>query len=165
MIRDQRFGLMVFGLIVVLAAANFIIFTRQAILDTGRRVLIDIQPRDPRSLIQGDYMQLRFDRRNFPQGNVTSGLPWSGVMIMELDEKGVASYLRMDDGTSLGERQLRLRFQGRARGQVKFASDTFFFQEGAADRFSRAPYAILRVDDTGRAVLEGLADMDGKTIE
>lgn len=162
---DSRSYLVVFGLLLVLGVANHGIWTRQAILDDGRRVLIDIRPSDPRSLVQGDYMQLRIDWRNFPDQKMAENQPWSGVMIVELDERGVAKFQRMGDSAPPTDNQLRLRFAGRLNGRLKFMADTFFFQEGRADRFARATYAVLRVAEDGKAVLQGVADEKGETIQ
>lgn len=48
------------GLLLALAVANRGIVQRERILSDGRVVLMELQPVDPRSLMQGDYMALRF---------------------------------------------------------------------------------------------------------
>ena len=48
------------GLLAALAVANQGIFQRERILADGRIVLLELEPVDPRSLMQGDYMALRF---------------------------------------------------------------------------------------------------------
>lgn len=161
----RRAGAVIFGLLLVLGVANYLIVTREQILEQGRRVLLDINPSDPRSLVQGDYMRLRFDNRNFPPADQMKQYPHAGVVIMELDDKGVANFLRLDDGAALGDNQVRLRFKGRHRfGRLKYTADTFFFQEGLADRFAGAAFAVLRVMPDGMAVMQGLADEQGETI-
>ena len=48
------------GLLLALAVANHGIFKRERILSDGRVLLLELAPVDPRSLMQGDYMALRF---------------------------------------------------------------------------------------------------------
>lgn len=48
------------GLLLALVVANHGIVQRERILSVGRVLLLELQPVDPRSLMQGDYMALRF---------------------------------------------------------------------------------------------------------
>src|SRR5690606_10833586 len=49
------------GLLLILAVVNVGIWQRERILATGRTVVLALAPVDPRSLMQGDYMALRFE--------------------------------------------------------------------------------------------------------
>jgi uncharacterized membrane-anchored protein len=48
------------GLLATLAVANHGIVQRERILSDGQVVLLELEPADPRSMMQGDYMRLRF---------------------------------------------------------------------------------------------------------
>ena len=48
------------GLALVLAVANGSIWQREQLLGSGRVVILELAPVDPRSLMQGDYMALTF---------------------------------------------------------------------------------------------------------
>ncbi|MFZ2755004.1 MAG: GDYXXLXY domain-containing protein [Lysobacteraceae bacterium] len=48
------------GLLLALVVVNHGIVQRERILSDGRVLLLELQPVDPRSLMQGDYMALRF---------------------------------------------------------------------------------------------------------
>ncbi len=48
------------GLLLALVVANHGIVQRERILSDGRVLLLELQPVDPRSIMQGDYMALRF---------------------------------------------------------------------------------------------------------
>ena len=56
--------------LLVLAAANWSILLRERLLTEGRVVLLELAPVDPRSLMQGDYMALRFKAANDALGEV-----------------------------------------------------------------------------------------------
>lgn len=45
---------------VVLLLANFTLFQKKQLLNSGRSVLLKLAPLDPRSIMQGDFMRLRF---------------------------------------------------------------------------------------------------------
>ena len=47
-------------LAVVLILANWSIVGKERVLANGEIMLLDLAPRDPRSLLQGDYMVLRY---------------------------------------------------------------------------------------------------------
>jgi uncharacterized membrane-anchored protein len=152
------------GLVLVLAAANMIILEKQRVAESARLVLLELRPVDPRSLIQGDYMQLDFaDTVTLPPEGVA--LPEAGIAILQLDPAGIASFARVDDGAPLAAGEIRLRFFGRMPdGRFDFGTDAFFFQEGEAELYAGARYGMFRVDETGKSVLVGLADETGKEI-
>jgi uncharacterized membrane-anchored protein len=58
--RYWRQALLWVGLLLALIVVNRGIAQREAILSDGRVLLLELAPVDPRSLMQGDYMALRF---------------------------------------------------------------------------------------------------------
>lgn len=58
---DARTGGLWLGLLLALIVANRGIAGHERTLAEGRVVLLELAPVDPRSLMQGDYMALRFD--------------------------------------------------------------------------------------------------------
>ncbi|TKR56627.1 DUF4401 domain-containing protein [Allopusillimonas ginsengisoli] len=58
-LRWRRLGLLA-GLVLVLVLANTTIYQKEQILAHGERVVLELVPVDPRSLMQGDYMALQF---------------------------------------------------------------------------------------------------------
>ena len=155
----------VLGLILVLTAANYTIRQRQHIVERGQAVLLDLRPVDPRSLMQGDYMALRYSDSAFPQTSEKSGLPRRGAFIVELDERNVATFSRADDGRELAANEVRLKYkQVDSSGRIRLGAESFFFEEGQAPQFVNARYGVLHVDAAGNSVLIGLADADGRVI-
>jgi uncharacterized membrane-anchored protein len=145
----------IFGLatVAVLVAMNFMILQKEGVLRSGTRMYLRLAPRDPRSLMQGDYMALNYEmtnafRRDPPRSD--------GHLVVTLDPNGVATFVRFHDRTpfAAGERLLRYR----SRGQVRLGAESFFFQEGHADLYANARYGELRVAPSGDSVLVGLAD-------
>lgn len=154
---NRRTLLLFAGLAVVLATVNFAIFDKERLIANGTTVLLDLGPVDPRSLIQGDYMRLDYALARGAEVRGGLGWPRTGRIVVRLDERGVAQFVRRHEGEALGpdERLLRYRVRG---GRLRVGSDAFFFQEGTAARYTGARYGELRVDDDGESVLVGLRD-------
>jgi uncharacterized membrane-anchored protein len=153
----------------VLALVNFSISGKERQLESGRLVYLELAPVDPRSLMQGDYMALRFRIANdaqpamqrsdsprrrglFGRGNLASA---DGRIVAALDARSVASYRRLDDGRPPGADEILLRYRVR-EGALKFATNAFFFQEGTGKRYERARYGEFRVAADGEVLLTGL---------
>ena len=141
--------------IIILGVINFEIMKKEAIVADGATVLLRIAPRDPRSLLQGDYMALRYSMAGqvateAKEANITDGL-----VVTELAESGEASFVAIYDGQPLTDTQQLLKF--RLRGEsVRLASDAFFFEEGQWETYRRARFGELKVSNDGEAVLVGL---------
>ena len=154
-----RVILVIAGLVLALWVANNGIRTHQQVVDTGQQILLELRPVDPRSLIQGDYMILRYAESVFPEEATRGALPRSGTFVMSVDANGVATYARLDDGRPLASNQVRLQFKRSGRfGDPALGAESFNFEEGQAQAYADANYGVLRVDQEGVSVLVGLAD-------
>ena len=59
--------LVIAGLVLVLGVANYDILQKQQVVENGQQILLRLRPVDPRSLMQGDFMQLRYAELDFPR--------------------------------------------------------------------------------------------------
>jgi uncharacterized membrane-anchored protein len=154
-----RILLLLGGLALVLVTANRDILAKRQIIAEGRLILLEIQPVDPRSLLQGDYMALRYSERLMPREDLTATLPRTGTAIVAIDPDSVALFVRIDDEAPLAASEQRLRFKrAGGSGTLQYGAEAFFFQEGDAALYNDAKYGVLRVDADGNSVLVGLAD-------
>src|SRR5690606_25068316 len=78
-------------------------------------------------------------------------------VVAQRDARGVATVLRLDDGTPLAAGELRIEMTP-SDGRWTLVSDAWFFKEGEARRFEPARYAEFRVSPDGQALLVGLRD-------
>lgn len=141
--------------VAILAVVNWGIYQREQLLTGGRVVLLELAPIDPRSLMQGDYMALRFRVAvDALHGRRAQDLR-DGYLVVAVDPRGVGSFRRLDDATPVAADEVKLRYRVRAE-QLKFATNAFFFQEGEADRYRRARYGEFRVGADGEMILTGL---------
>jgi len=140
--------------IAILAVVNYSIYKKEQLLANGRVVFLELAPVDPRSLMQGDYMALRFRLQN---AVLLSSSLRDGHLVVAVDSHGVATFRRMDNGTALAADELKLFYRVRAN-QVKLGTNAFFFQEGDEDYYRRSRYGEARIDNNGQLLLTGLRD-------
>jgi uncharacterized membrane-anchored protein len=152
----MRKTLVVLAGLAVLAAVNWGIHAREQLLASGRVVLLELAPVDPRSLMQGDYMALRFKVANdaFRSGVSERG---GGYVVVQVGDGDVGTFRRFDDGTPLAAGEARLRYRVR-NGVPKFATNAFFFEEGHANDYAKARFGEFRVAPDGEAILTRLRD-------
>ncbi len=151
------------GLALVLGAVNVQVARKEQLLANGTPMLVELAPRDPRSLIQGDYMRLLYAMGSAAQSDAT--WPRDGRIVVRLDERGVAQFVRRhvaEVPLGSGERLLRYRRRG---ARVHIGSNAFYFQEGHASRYQDARYGELRVDNSGASVLVGLRDAELRPLK
>ncbi len=143
--------------VMVLAVINFEIYKKEKLLVEGTTLLLELAPVDPRSLMQGDYMILRYKIAREHQKIETDG-----YFVIERDSKQVGHFKEVYKG-ELPESSLLLRVRKRRRG-IRMGAESFFFQEGHAKYYNEARYGELRVSATGDSVLIGLRNADLKRL-
>jgi len=145
--------------LVLLVAVNLGIASRERLVGHGRIVLLELAPVDPRSLMQGDFIALRFGAAD----GVRTGaeyLPFAdGKLVLAVDPRGVGTFRRLDAGAPLAADEALLRYRIR-NGQVKLATNAFFFEEGRSDDYAKARYGEFRVAPDGEAILTRLRGAD-----
>jgi uncharacterized membrane-anchored protein len=159
------------GLALVLAVANGGIWQREKLLASGKVVILELAPVDPRSLMQGDYMALNFaasrevtrlrlggeSRRD--DASILGYEP-DGYVMLARDERGVAQPLRIQSEVHPHtEGEVPLRYRVRNNG-VRIVTNAYFFPEGQAERYQVAKYGELRVAEDGEALLVRMLGAD-----
>lgn len=166
--------LAVIALVLVLGLINWSIYKKERHLAQGQVVYLELAPVDPRSLMQGDYMALRFQVAN----EVYTALPkqqhytrWQhnlaatdGYVIVQLDDRQVGRFKGIYAAQTLSADEIKMRYRVR-NGAVKFATNAFFFQEGQAAVYQSARYGQFRVDQAGELLLVAMYDKDLKPLQ
>jgi uncharacterized membrane-anchored protein len=152
-------ALLALGAALVLGVVNFSILGKERIKRHGETIFIDLAPRDPRSLVQGDYMALRFRLAQdieAAQRASAAGLPREGesrLAEIAIDDRHIASLAK---GAAPAPLHIRYRMR---KDMVWLGTNAFFFEEGSEKRFAAARYGEFRLDrESGEAVLVGLRD-------
>lgn len=146
--------------VLVILSVNSLIMKKEKTLARGQTMLLRLAPLDPRSLMQGDYMVLRYVlARNVPKDQLED----KGYIVVSLDENDVAKFVRIYKGENLQQREYLLFY--RNRGGLRLGAESFMFQEGDAALYSKARYGELKVDHSGASVLVGLRGEDFMPLE
>jgi uncharacterized membrane-anchored protein len=160
----QTMGLVFVGGVIALGGVNYDVFKKEQVISTGQRIYIALAPRDPRSIMQGDYMALNFGFDRFFQLSNSQENPklfLSDVKVVaSLNDNGVATVLRLANAVSTevlakDEILLPLKHKG---NQWVLVTDAFYFPEGQGEPFKKAKFGEFRALADGRALLVGLTD-------
>lgn len=146
--------------ILVLVVVNTQIVIKEGIIESGETLLLRLAPRDPRSLLQGDYMVLRYAMADEVARAAREAELTDGVVVVSRGEDRQAAFVGLYEGRTLAPSQHLLRFRKRG-DSVRLASDAYFFEEGQGEIFAGARFGELRVSVAGDAVLVGLRGQDG----
>lgn len=151
------------NLIILLVVINNLLLKKEVILNDAQLVLLDLAPVDPRSLMQGDYMILRYDISN----NVDAeNIPRRGFCVVKLNENGVAKKVRIQAAqTPLHDDEIVIGYTSRNWNGINIGAESFFFQEGDAEKYEKAKFGGLKVDKQGNSILIGLFDENRELIE
>jgi len=147
----------------VLLVINVEIAGKEQIVRNGVTVLLRIAPRDPRSLLQGDYMALRYTMAGAVASEAEQFEMNDGIAVIELGELNEARFVSLYKDQQLQDRQHLLRYRKRG-DSVRLASDAYFFEEGSGQEYSGARFGEIRINTNGDAVLIGLRDAEGERL-
>jgi len=152
----------ILNLLLFFAVFNWMVAEKEETIKSGTLVLLDLYPLDPRSLMQGDYMRLRYEMTR--SWNREKDFSSRGYCIVKQGENNIASYERLQsNNTNLAEGEVAIKYYGSSR-TIKIGAESFLFEEGQASTYDRAKYGGLRVAENGSAVLVGLYDASGQKI-
>ena len=164
----QRVAL-AFGVLLVLGLTQRDVMQKETVIAQGQRIYIPLRPRDPRSIMQGDYMALNFSLpvESSSVQNDTVAQPSLGkrYAVARLDARGVATLQRLavKDETLTGDELLvPLKY---LKGEWTVVTDAYFFPEGQGRVFNVARFGEFRALGRGKVLLVGLADEKLQRIE
>lgn len=152
--KNYKRPILLVSLLLVLLLFNRSVWQKEATLKNGTLVLIPLAPVDPRSLMQGDFMRLNYNLGERPS---VTRLANRGYAIVRLNDSNIAHIVRYQPALQPlhdGERPVRY-FLGN-RGSIRIGAESYFFEEGTAEKYDSAKYGALKVDDKGNSVLHGL---------
>lgn len=153
--------LVMVNLIILLAYMLYSVREKETILAEGELLLFQLAPVDPRSLIQGDYMQLRYA---VAENVYRDSVDRAGFLVVTKDAEGVAQKQRLQASeTPLENGEFLVRYRI-PTWQMNIGAESFFFEEGTAEVYEAAKYGGLRIDGAGNSLLVGLYDENRQLI-
>ncbi len=147
---------------------------------------IQLQPVDPRSLIQGDYMMLGYelylsapneaDTDNINTQNTSDWQPdllkargdikaWVVLDPQRKVTKTVLNKGELTPAEAANARPLVLKNPNQYREAFYPAANSFMFAEGLADCYQRARYALFKVNAKGQPMLADLVDANLRDLQ
>lgn len=155
-------ALLVLGALLVIRGVDYSIAEKERIIASGDVIYLELAPVDPRSLMQGDYLALRFrlaaaietQREASPRESERER-----SAALDVDARRVATL------DSTGQSPVRIGYRIRG-GHVWLGTNAYFFAEGNVARYmGKARYGEFKLDrESGEAVLVGLADEEMRTL-
>jgi len=205
--KKYKWHIIILNLVLLLGYFNYSVIKKEKLLDNGQLVLLELAPVDPRSLMQGDYMALRYrisdifdndesfiidsvipyiemlnsdnDSININVDSIIESnvsirnsdfdafdLPKRGYCVVRLDTCGVAKRVRFQkDISPLNDGEMLIKYNAPNKRNVNIGAESFFFQEGHAEKYEQAKYGGLKIDKNGNSLLIGLYDENKNKIE
>lgn len=161
--KKYKWIIILLNLIILLAYFNYSVSKKEELLKDGQLVLLQLAPVDPRSLMQGDYMNLRYAISN---NTGTEHIPKRGYCVVRLDSKGIAEKVRFQQETTpLNKDEYLIKYTAPNEWNINIGAESFFFQEGQAKKYERAKYGGVRIDKDGNSLLVGLYNEQLKNIK
>lgn len=122
-------------------------------------IILELAPKDPRSLMQGDYMTLNYQMRNeFNTANPSYYDSSKIFIIIETDNKGVSHY------SGLSPNLIKNSIKVKDIYDFDIGAKTFFIKEGSSNHYDKAKYAKLYLLKSGKVRIYKLLDENFKEL-
>lgn len=160
--KKFKWILILVNLIILLVLFSNSILKKEEILSNGKLILLELAPVDPRSLMQGDYMQLRY---KISEQSTIDSISKRGFIVVAADEKGIAQKIRIQpEKRPIHSNEYLIEYTA-GNLEMNIGAESFFFEEGQGKKYEKATYGGLMIDDQGNSILMGLYDENLNRIE
>lgn len=144
----------IINLLLLMLYFNYSVAKKESILAQGQLVLLELAPSDPRSLMQGDYMALRY---SIAENDSIPQIDRRGYCVVKLDTHHVAQFIRFQaDKTPVNKGEYLINYTSPNKWRIDLGAESYFFQEGHAAKYEQAKYGGLKIDKNGNSILVGL---------
>lgn len=144
------------NLLLLLVYFNYSVVRKEKLLTDGQFVLLELVPADPRSLIQGDYMRLRY---RISDSIYPDSIARRGYCIVKINPNNIGIRMRFQEQpTPLNPGEYPIAYTSPNKWPINIGAESFFFQEGRAAKYEAAKYGALKIDKKGNGLLIGLYD-------
>ena len=134
--KKYKWIIILVNLIVLLGLFTYSVVKKERTLSNGNLILLELAPVDPRSLMQGDYMILNYA---ISENIETDSIPKRGFCVVKLAENGVAKKVRIqEERTPLNQDEYLIKYHSQEWGAIYIGAESFFFQEGHAEKYEKA---------------------------
>lgn len=154
--------LIVIALQVVFIGYQYV--TNEQLLREGALIKLELEPLDPRSILQGDYVRLHYTISNLPEFGEQLPIREKVLLLLSPNEEGVYEYAGyyVRDGKwnrpyEMKEDDVLIRATYYGNGHFVYGIETYFVEEGTGRDLERfASVAYVRVSKNGNAIVENV---------
>jgi uncharacterized membrane-anchored protein len=162
--KKYKWPLIFLNLLIVVSYMMYAVCAKENTISKGTLALLELAPVDPRSLMQGDFMQLNYAISQ-QVSNQTPDLDKRGYIVVTLDKNGLATYKRWQHSEEPnGQDEYLIKYTKPDYRGISIGAESFFFQEGHGEKYEKAKYGGLKLGEDGSSVLVGLYDENRKMI-
>lgn len=136
----------------------------ESLLSNGASIKLEIEPLDPRSLLQGDYVTLNYSISTPPDSvanELESRRSLSKIkVVLRPDDRGVYIFDRLyKNGEALTGKEIVINGRISGWNSIYYGIETYFVPEGTGTEVERnARFAYIKVSEDGDALLERLSN-------
>ncbi len=151
--KKMKWIILLVNLFLLMGYFNYSVVKKEDLLSEGTLILLKLAPVDPRSLMQGDYMRLRYDiSDDFRPDSISK----RGYCVVKLDSAGIAQIVRIQKWKSpKSEGEFLIEYTA-GKWNINIGAESYFFEEGQAAKYEKAKYGGVKVDNKGNSILVGL---------
>jgi uncharacterized membrane-anchored protein len=144
------------------------VYSNETLLQNGETVILELQPVDPRSLLQGDYVELNYSISQLEDTSIDDNGPVT--IVLRKNTQGVHEYTGVYKfngkwNASYKKKQGDVLLNGKVTSswdnsaQVTYGIEHFFIPEGTGlDVEGKVKTAVVKVSDKGDGILVRLQD-------
>ncbi len=161
--KKYKWLIILLNLLILMLYFNYSVIDKENILSEGKLVLLELAPVDPRSLMQGDYMDLRYKIADSISNNSKYNFK-RAYCILRIDSNNLTEFVRVQQKpTPIKNDEIPIKYS-RIYTRIKIGAESFFFQEGKSKLYDSAKYGGIKIDKNGNSVLVGLYDGKQKLL-
>ncbi len=149
-------------IVLQLGFVSYQAFTNEALLKHGDVVKLELEPVDPRSMMQGDYIQLRYDISDLGEDIKGTTFHRQKIKVVLEEQNGIyhyAGYYKIGDlwnkPYEKAVNDVLINGIAYSPRDITYGIESFFIPDGSGLEMERdIDYAYVRVGESGNAILE-----------
>ena len=159
--KKFKWVIILINLAIILFSFNYSVATKETILKEGKLILLELAPDDSRSVLQGDFMLLKYTISRIETDSISK----RGYCVVRVDSIGIAERVRVQAGlVPLNKGEFLIEYNIAGKG-ISIGAEAFFLEEGQSEKYLKARYGALKVDKAGNSILVGLYDEKRELIK
>lgn len=161
--RRTKTSLLILVILLQFAIIGYQAFSSEHLLQEGQDIKLELEPVDPRSILQGDYLVLRYEITELPETLPASR--WNKKIQIVLREKdGVYEYSghyktsgKWNKAYEEKPGDILLNGKAYSSNEVSYGIESYFIEEGTGRKMEQnLHYANVRVSASGDAMIESV---------